>query len=698
MTENHEKDTALEIELAALQPHSPSPQLRERLATEVGSATPRRLRWSRRMIAVGAGLAAACVLGAIFVPKVHEARQRQEVLNNIKQMGVSAHSYNDQYSKLPPALGAVQGGMPGSTAYASVTASLAPVERNASILTQSPDYSWSAQGIQVGLADGAARNISPSGKAEPTDRKVVATGIAAGYYKYGEAAAANAPDAAAIRDRNRAVAFVLKNTSGELRGKTEPTTDPNRDSVEEYNRREDHPFLLAQREPLSTFSINVDSASYSNVRRMLLEGRLPPKDAVRIEEFVNYFSYQLPQPEGNDPIAISAEVAACPWQPEHRLVRVGLQGKRLNEEELPPRNFVFLVDTSGSMNAPNRLPLLQQSLLLLARKLRAQDRVAIVAYAGSAGLVLPPTRGDDYDAIYTAIQRLQAGGSTNGGAGIQLAYQTAREAFIDGGLNRVILGTDGDFNVGVTGAELVRLVENQRDSGIYLTLLGFGMGNLKDGTMEQLSRHGNGQYAYIDTLAEARRLFVEQIAGLTTIAKDVKVQIEFNPRQVQGYRLLGYESRMLQHHDFNDDKKDAGEMGAGHSVIALYEVVPPGVKLDVPATDPLKYQQPSQPNTPSADELMTVKVRYIPPDQQTSRLLSHAVNANKRPFAEASSDFRFAAAVASVALLLRDAPHKGGTTYADVFAWAKDAVMPDAQGYREEFLRLVRAAERLSPR
>ena len=418
---------------------------------------------------------------------------------------------------------------------------------------------------------------------------------------------------------------------------------------------------------------------------------------MRVEEFVNYFPYRLPPPEGEHPIALSAEVAACPWQPRHRLVRVGLQGKQLDRQEMPPRNLVFLVDTSGSMNAPNRLPLLTQSLSLLAWQLTARDRLAIVAYAGSAGLVLPPTPGDDTDTILEALRRLQAGGSTNGGAGIQLAYQVAQQTFLEGGLNRVILGTDGDFNVGVTGAELVRLIEQKRDTGIYLTLLGFGMGNLKDGTMERLSKHGNGQYAYIDTLDEARRLFVEQIAGLVTIARDVKVQVEFNPRQVQAYRLIGYESRMLKHQDFNDDKKDAGEMGAGHTVVALYEVVPPGVTVDVPKVDPLRYQtKPDVAPAAAGDELLTVKVRYIPPQGTASKLLTVPLRHDDQPFAETSDDFRFAAAVAAFGQLLRDSPYKGQATYAKVFDWARDATRVDPNGHRQEFLRLVRLAEGLA--
>ena len=343
-------------------------------------------------------------------------------------------------------------------------------------------------------------------------------------------------------------------------------------NTETYDHIVENTFLAADRNPLSTFSIDVDTASYSNVRRFLLsEGRLPPPDAVRIEELINYFPYRYPQPRGEHPVAFTLDIAECPWNAKHYLVRIGLMAKRIDPAEMPPRNFVFLVDTSGSMNALNRLPLLQQSLHMLVDQLNERDRVAIVAYAGSAGLVLPSTPGNRKDVIHNAIDRLRAGGSTNGGEGITLAYSVAENSFIPDGLNRVILGTDGDFNVGVTNqGDLVRLIEEKRRSGVYLTILGFGMGNLKDSTMEKLSHHGNGHYAYIDSETEASKTFIEQGAALVTVAKDVKLQIEFNPQRVGAYRLLGYEDRLLQAHEFNDDKKDAGDMGAGHTVTALY--------------------------------------------------------------------------------------------------------------------------------
>jgi len=454
---------------------------------------------------------------------------------------------------------------------------------------------------------------------------------------------------------------------------------------------------MAVNEPLSTFSIDVDTASYTNVRRMLNEGALPPKDAVRVEEFINYFTYNYPAPEGEHPITVSSESSICPWNAKHLLVRVGVQGKFLDPSQIPPRNLVFLVDTSGSMNPPNRLPLLRKALTLLTKQMKKEDRITIVTYAGSAGLVLPPTSGDKHAEIIGALDRLHSGGSTNGGDGIKLAYAMAEQAFIKGGVNRVIIGTDGDFNVGVTGSELVRLIETKRDTGVFLTVLGFGMGNLKDATMEKLAQHGNGTYAYIDSFAEAHRIFVEQIASLVPIAKDVKIQIEFNPTHVQAYRLIGYENRLLKHEDFNDDTKDAGDMGAGHSVTALYEIIPPGVDIKLPKVDALKYQKRTELTMDAkSNEMMSVKLRYIPPTEKASKLLTTVVTPERRPFDAASSDFRFAAAAASFAMLLRESPYRGATSYRQVHGWADGAKGPDEQGHRREFMRLVQKAENLS--
>jgi len=465
-------------------------------------------------------------------------------------------------------------------------------------------------------------------------------------------------------------------------------------NTEAYDRIHDNAFLAVASNPLSTFSIDVDTASYANVRRFLESGQLPPKDAVRIEELVNYFRYDYPQPRGDEPFSVTTELLGCPWSREHRLVLIGLQGRRLDDELLPPRNLVFLLDVSGSMNEPRKLPLLKAAMGLLVDQLRAQDRVAIVVYAGASGLVLPPTPGDARGAIRDALDALQAGGSTAGGAGIQLAYEVATRSFIRGGVNRVILATDGDFNVGITNqGDLVRLIEDKRRSGVFLSVLGFGEGNLKDSTMEKLADSGNGNYAYIDSLSEARKVLVEQAGGtLVTIAKDVKIQVEFNPARVAAYRLIGYENRVLAAEDFNDDTKDAGEIGAGHSVTALYELVPKGVAIALPSVDPLKYQTPQRPAASVASgELLTVKLRYKQPDGETSRLTSVAVQ-DRLP-EHASANARFAAAVAGFGMLLRDSEYKGSLDWAQVLELA-GASGEDA--YRAQFRELVRTAEALS--
>jgi Ca-activated chloride channel family protein len=480
-----------------------------------------------------------------------------------------------------------------------------------------------------------------------------------------------------------------------------PEPGPEEHNTEAYDHIVENPFLAADRNPLSTFALDVDTASYSNVRRFLLtEGRLPPPDAVRIEELVNYFPYAYPSPEGTHPVSFTLGIAECPWDATHHLARIGLAAARLDPDRLPPRNLVFLVDTSGSMDAPNRLPLLQQSLRLLVGQLNGRDRVALVAYAGSAGLVLPSTSGDRKRAILRAIDGLRAGGSTNGGEGIVLAYRVAQENFQPGGLNRVILGTDGDFNVGVTSqGDLVRLIEEKRKSGVYLTVLGFGMGNLKDATLEKLADHGNGHYAYIDTEAEARKVFVEQGAALVTVAKDVKLQVEFNPRRVGAYRLIGYENRLLKAQDFHDDRKDAGDLGAGHTVTALYEIVPAGQPLPVPRVDPLKYQKPPAPAPAAAgDDWLTVKLRYKDPDAETSKLLSRSLAGPVQKMKDAPADFRFASAVAAFGMLLRDSQYRGEATYGLVGELARGGLGADPNGHRAEFLELVEAAGRLAPR
>ncbi len=467
-------------------------------------------------------------------------------------------------------------------------------------------------------------------------------------------------------------------------------------NTEAYARIEENRFLAAMTNPLSTFSIDVDAASYSNIRRFLSAGALPPADAVRLEELVNYFTYRYPDPAGADPFAVTTEVGPCPWAPDHRLVRIGLQGKRIPTEKLPPSNLVFLIDVSGSMMSEDKLPLVKQAFRALVGELRPQDRVAMVVYAGAAGLVLPPTSGSDKRTILDALDRLEAGGSTAGGAGLRLAYDVAREHFMPEGNNRVILATDGDFNVGVSSdAEMIRLVEARRAEGTFLTVLGFGTGNLKDTKMEQMADKGNGHYAYIDTFREAQKVFVQEFGGtLFTIAKDVKIQVEFNPAKVQAYRLLGYENRLLAKEDFADDKKDAGELGAGHTVTALYETVPAGARPVAVVDDSLVYQQISlSPKAARSSDLLTVRLRYKDPKGVTSKLLTSRLA--DRPLAAGSEDMRFASAVAAFAMLLRDSEHKGSVTFDQVIDMAREARGSDDEGYRGEFIGMVQAAKTL---
>ena len=466
---------------------------------------------------------------------------------------------------------------------------------------------------------------------------------------------------------------------------------------EQYDKIDENQFLAVSAHPLSTFSIDVDRASYSNVRRFLMRGQLPPKDAVRIEELINYFPYPYAGPESDDPVAIHTEVAAAPWKPAHRLVRIALQARRVSTAGLPPANLVFLIDVSGSMAAPNKLPLLQAGLGLLVDALRTKDRVAIVVYAGSAGLVLSSTHGDQKATIRDAIERLSAGGSTAGGAGIKRAYDEAVANFIRGGNNRVILATDGDFNVGVSSdAEMVRLIEEKRQTGVFLTVLGFGEGNLQDAKMEKLADHGNGNYAYIDNILEAKKVLVHELGGtLFTVAKDVKIQVEFNPARVRAYRLIGYENRLLADEDFSDDKKDAGEIGSGHSVTALYEVIPVGIETDVTVRTPdaLRYQSgPVQRDGPVGPEFLFVKLRYKQPEGDRSRMLTHEVRVGL-DHDTLSPDFRFQAAVAAFGLLLRQSDFRGSASFEQVIAAARASLGSDPEGHRAEFIRLMQAAQ-----
>lgn len=470
-------------------------------------------------------------------------------------------------------------------------------------------------------------------------------------------------------------------------------------NAEEYKEIAENNFKTVSESPLSTFSIDVDAASYSNMRRYINKGELPPADAIRTEELINYFSYDYPQPTGNDPVKITTEVGACPWNVKHRLVRIGLKAKEIPTDKLPVSNLVFLIDVSGSMYGPQRLGLVQSSLKLLVNNLRDEDRVAIVVYSGSAGEKLPSTSGSDKQKIREAIDELTAGGSTAGGAGIKLAYKMAKQNFVKGGNNRIILCTDGDFNVGVSSDEgLEKLIEQERKSGVFLTVLGYGMGNYKDSKMQVLAEKGNGNHAYIDNLQEANRVLVNEFgATMHTVAKDVKLQIEFNPSQVQAYRLIGYESRLLKDEDFNNDAKDAGEMGAGHTVTAFYEVVPAGIKSDFTGkVDDLKYQKtkPAPAVTNNSKELLTVKLRYKAPDGNTSKKIEQPLIDDKKE--KVSSDFRFASAVAMFGQLLRDSDFKGDATYDKVISLAKTSLDNDEMGYRREFIRLAETAEGLA--
>ncbi len=469
--------------------------------------------------------------------------------------------------------------------------------------------------------------------------------------------------------------------------------------TEEYDRIYENVFKAVTQEPLSTFSIDVDTASYANLRRYINYGQLPPKDAVRIEEMINYFNYDYPSPKDEHPFSIITEMSRCPWNSENRLIHIGLQGKQIDYNNLKPCNLVFLIDSSGSMSSPNKLPLLKQSLKLLLDELNDKDRIAIVAYASAAGLVLPSTPAHKKEVILDALDRLNAGGSTAGGAGVRLAYKVAKENLIKGGNNRVILSTDGDFNVGVSSTgNLVRLIEEKRKDDIYLTICGFGMGNYKDGRMEQISNAGNGNYFYIDNIREAKKVFVTEMrANMFTIAKDVKIQIEFNPQKVKAYRLIGYENRILAKEDFNNDKKDAGELGAGHTVTALYEIIPTGSKQTLHGVDPLKYQETKiKSNTTSSNEIMTVKFRYKPPKENKSRLIVVPVVDNNIALSRTSDNFKFSAAVAGFGMLIRDSKFKNDLTYKDIIALAKNSRGDDANGYRTELIGLMESCSLLS--
>ncbi|MEO8770306.1 MAG: von Willebrand factor type A domain-containing protein [Ferruginibacter sp.] len=474
-------------------------------------------------------------------------------------------------------------------------------------------------------------------------------------------------------------------------------------NTEGYAHITENSFKKVTDEPLSTFSIDVDAASYSNVRRFLNNGQLPPAGAVRIEEMINYFKYNYPAPEPGKPFSITTEISDCPWNNNNKLLMIGLHGKEISTDNLPASNLVFLIDVSGSMMSENKLPLVKASLKLLTDQLRAKDKISIVVYAGNAGLVLPATSGREKEKIKSSIDALEAGGSTAGGAGIKLAYKIAKENLLADGNNRVILCTDGDFNIGASSDDdMVRLIEKERESGVFLTVLGYGMGNYQDSKMQQLADKGNGNHAYIDGLAEAKKVLVNEFGGtLFTIAKDVKLQIEFNPAKIAGYRLIGYENRMLNKEDFKDDKKDAGELGSGHTVTALYEIIPAGVSsafLEDKDVDTLKYQQKDKTTMPSfsSNELLTVKFRYKDPKGSKSELIEHAVTGNAVAFSKTSDNFHLVAAIASFGMLLRDSKFKGSSNYKMVLQYCNSTTETDTEGYRKEFIALVKKAAELA--
>ena len=461
-------------------------------------------------------------------------------------------------------------------------------------------------------------------------------------------------------------------------------------NTEGYSAIHENGYKSPVQEPLSTFSIDVDAASYSNVRRFITQGQQPVPDAVRIEEMINYFDYDYPQPKDGHPFAIISELGECPWNRDHILLHIGLQGEKMRNGEIPPSNLVFLLDVSGSMDSPNKLPLLKKAMRMLVSQLRAEDRVAIVVYAGSSGLILPSTPGCQKERIICALENLHAGGCTAGAAGLKLAYQVAEENFVEDGNNRIILATDGDFNVGPSSnAEMERMIETYRNKGIFISVTGFGMGNLKDDKMEIIADKGNGNYFYIDNLMEAKKVFINEFSStLYTIAKDVKIQIEFNPAYVKEYRLVGYENRLLNEEDFENDKKDAGELGAGHTVTALYEIVPANGHDAMQGR--LRYQHSEfSEDASGSHELATIKFRYKRPDGDKSILITEIIPHISKPIVHTSDNFRFSAAVAGFGMLLRDSEFKGSMTYSKVLGLARGARGRDEDGYRAEFIQLV---------
>jgi Ca-activated chloride channel family protein len=630
----------------------------------------RREQNFRRAALAGALALAACILLAPLVPwtavliRSHERETQQDVA--------------DIVATVPPSPAPADSTETTSKPLAS--AESIPTPTSGLSKEQDPNLVARPAPSRLDSAKAASAPASPARIAGTPSAKLpmAAPGQAGGFYLEGQGQS-HATGAREFRDLRRAEEEF---------------------NTEAYDGIEENRFLVAKDNPLSTFSIDVDTASYSNLRRFLRSDRLPPPGAVRIEELINYFSYDYQEPEAANPFSVNVELSRAPWNAKHELVRIGLKGRSLPAAERPSSNLVFLIDVSGSMEDADKLPLLKRSLRALVDELSPKDRVAIVVYAGSSGLVLPSTSGSEKNRIFKALDGLEAGGPTRGAEGIRLAYQTARENFLKEGNNRVILCTDGDFNVGVTSqSELSSLIEMERSSGVFLSVLGFGTGNLKDSTMEKLADKGNGNYSYIDSLSEGRKVLVEQMgATLFTIAKDVKVQVEFNPARVAGYRLIGYENRLLAKEDFNDDKKDAGEIGAGHTVTALYEIVPAGQTLpDQRSVDPLKYQTQSTEQPTNSGELLNVKLRYKAPDGNKSRLIESPLQAStERAFDQASQDFQFVAAVAAFGMKLRGSPDAGEISWQEIQKIARRNLGEDPGSYRAEFLTLAEKARQLS--
>jgi secreted protein with Ig-like and vWFA domain len=681
-----------------------SPELRRAVlaAAARGDAAPPRPAPGSRLAWIVAGLTAVAAAALVaFVPTLRPdagprqvAQRRAETPAGDRSAGVSESMVVSGHAETRDELAVVNEAVGGK---AALPATAAPAPESASQETASRQL--------------AASHARPGAT---VDRKQVSLPAIA-------LAAPPAPSAPrtepAFADGNRRDVFFLEiDEQQREEGRRQDERRSGGESREQYDQFSENRFLRTSDAPLSTFSIDVDTASYANVRRFLTSGQRPPRDAVRIEEFVNYFRYGYPQPAGDDPFSVTVEAAECPWRRGHRLVRIGLRGRDVARDARPAGNLVFLVDVSGSMDAADKLPLVKQALLMLVDELTENDRVAIVTYAGDAGLKLPPTSGDQKGAIRAAIESLTSGGSTHGSAGIALAYEQAAERFIPGGANRVILATDGDLNVGITDdAALVDLIKAKAKGGTFLTVLGFGQGNLQDEKMEKLADNGNGVYAYVDGVREAHKVLVEQLTGSTiAIAKDVKIQVEFNPAVVASYRLLGYENRALAAEDFRDDTKDAGEIGAGHTVTAIYEVALVDDVTGQPGrgAEPLKYRRevapapaptapaptaPAPTATPhdaaASDELLTVKLRFKEPEGNASRLLEVPLADRGGAFDDASADLRFAAAVAAFGMLLRGSEHAGEATLPLVARIAGTALGDDPGGYRAEFLDLVRRAE-----